>query len=202
MKAKGKQKAVFLDKDGTLIPDIPYNVDPSLISISKENIEALKQFKQMGFRLVLITNQSGVAKGFFAEEKLQGVWQRLNEILLPHDVALDAFYYCPHHTGGTIAKYSVDCDCRKPLPGLILRAAKERRIDTSASWMIGDILNDVEAGRRAGCSSVLIDNGGETEWLWSEWRIPDHRCGSLPEAAQIIGEAERKRTRDGKLERV
>ena len=81
-------------------------------------------------------------------------------------------YYCPHYPDGKIQKYKIECDCRKPKPGLILQAAREHDIDLSNSWMIGDILNDVEAGNRAGCKTILLDNGNETEWIWNEIRTP------------------------------
>ncbi|HEU4633773.1 MAG TPA: HAD-IIIA family hydrolase, partial [Flavisolibacter sp.] len=92
----------------------------------------------------------------------------------------------PHFPLSKVAQYAIACNCRKPMPGLILKAAKDFNIDRSASWMIGDILHDVEAGKRAGCSTVLIDNGNETEWFMNRWRRPDFVTKDLYQAALII----------------
>jgi len=179
-------KAVFIDKDGTLIPNIPYNINPDRITIDDETIEGLKLLKEEKFLLVVISNQAGVAKGYFEEKNLENVWNKISELLQKHQVNIDAFYYCPHEPNGTIKEYAVECDCRKPLPGMILKAASEFKIDLSRSWMIGDILNDVEAGKRAGCSTVLIDNGNETEWRMNEVRTPDFIAENFLEASSRI----------------
>jgi D-glycero-D-manno-heptose 1,7-bisphosphate phosphatase len=179
-------KAVFIDKDGTLIPDIPYNVDPDLVTVEQETIEGLRLMKDDGFLLIVISNQSGVARGYFTEEELGKVWNKISGLLQKDQLAIDAFYYCPHHPDAIMKQYALLCDCRKPLPGLILKAANELKIDLSQSWMIGDILNDVEAGNRAGCSTILIDNGNETEWVTSPVRTPDFTAKNLLEAAAFI----------------
>lgn len=142
-------KAVFIDKDGTLIHDVPYNVNPDLIVLSEGAGEALRRFKAAGYKLVVISNQAGVAKGLFEETALEGVHKRLGELLYAYDVALDGFYYCPHYTEA--------CECRKPKPGMLLQAARDLNIDLEQSWMIGDIAADSEAGRRAGCRTILIE---------------------------------------------
>ena len=180
------RRAVFLDKDGTLIPDIPYNVNPDLITLENETIEGLRILKNEGFMLVVVSNQSGVAKGYFEEEALNGVWNKISALLQQHHLTIDAFYYCPHYPQGEKKEYATECDCRKPLPGLILQAAKELKIDLAQSWMIGDILNDVEAGNKAGCSTVLIDNGNETEWLVNPERTPVFTAKNILEAAAFI----------------
>jgi len=180
------RKAVFIDKDGTLIPNIPYNVNPDRIIIDNETIEGLKLLKEERFLLVVISNQAGIAKGYFEEKDLEQVWSKISAILQMHGLSIDAFYYCPHEPNGTIQQYAVICDCRKPLPGMIMKAASELKIDLSQSWMIGDILNDVEAGKRAGCSSILLHNGNETEWRMSEVRTPDFIAGNILEAASYI----------------
>ncbi|MCD8742170.1 HAD family hydrolase [Mucilaginibacter roseus] len=179
-------KAVFLDKDGTLIPDIPYNVDPQLITLQADSVAGLKKLQDAGYLLIIISNQSGVARGLFEEDKLTGVEQRLKDLLSAHLINLNGFYYCPHHPDGTLNGYNLDCDCRKPAPGMLLAAAIDHNIDIKQSWMIGDILNDVEAGKRAGCKAVLIDNGNETEWLTGSMRHPDFSCPNIDEAAQKI----------------
>ena len=185
----GRGAAVFIDKDGTLIDDVPYNVDPALIRLSDKAGEALALLKQLGYRLIVISNQSGVARGYFPEAAIDGVKRRLAELLAEYDVALDGFYYCPHHPKGTVADYAHACDCRKPEPGMFLTAAREHHIDLKRSWMIGDILHDVEAGHRAGCRAVLIDNGNETEWEDSPLRRPDLKVKDMHEAACAIAQA-------------
>jgi len=180
------RKAVFIDKDGTLIPNIPYNIDPERITIEDKTIEGLRLLKDEGFLFIVISNQSGIAKGYFKEMDLEHVWNKISALLQRHEITIDAFYYCPHEPNGTVEQYAVECDCRKPLPGMILKAASQLKIDLSQSWMIGDILNDVEAGNRAGCSTILIDNGNETEWQMSEERTPAFIAGNILEAAVHI----------------
>ena len=179
-------KAVFLDKDGTLIPDIPYNIDPDKIILMKGAAEGLKLLSDRGYLLIIITNQSGVARGYFEEKDLIKVEKKIKDLLQEQDIRLTAFYYCPHHPEGMVKAYAMSCSCRKPEPGMINEAAKEFQIDLSGSWMIGDILNDVEAGNRAGCKTVLINNGGETEWVKGEWRTPFFMANTVEEAAQQI----------------
>lgn len=176
-------KAVFLDKDGTLIPDIPYNVDPAWITLYPDVPDALRQLQQAGFKLIVVSNQAGVARGYFPETALAGVETRLRTLLGEAGVTLDGFWYCPHHPAGSVADYAVDCSCRKPQPGMLLAAAQKHDIDLSKSWMIGDILNDVEAGNRAGCRTVLLDRGNETEWLTGPFRTPTATVNSVAEAA-------------------
>ncbi|GAB2523987.1 D-glycero-alpha-D-manno-heptose-1,7-bisphosphate 7-phosphatase [Spirosoma aerophilum] len=179
-------KAIFLDKDGTLIPDIPYNVNPSQITLYPDTGTSLARLRAFGFKLFIISNQSGVAQGLFPEYKLSKVWDRLTQLLSPFGAEPDGVYYCPHYPGGVMPAYSQACSCRKPQPGLLLRAAQEHTIDLSRSWMVGDILNDVEAGNRAGCRTVLIDRGNETEWFINTYRLPTARANSLMEATDYI----------------
>ena len=181
-------KAIFIDKDGTLIRDVPYNVDPQKIELYPETGEALRQWQNAGYRIIVISNQAGVARGYFDETALPAVETRLQELLNPFGVTLNGFYYCPHHPAGSVPAYAIACACRKPEPGMIIRAAREHGVDLSASWMIGDILNDVEAGNRAGCQTILIDNGNETEWLPGPFRTPTYRAANLAQAADVIRE--------------
>ncbi|MGZ5977417.1 MAG: D-glycero-alpha-D-manno-heptose-1,7-bisphosphate 7-phosphatase, partial [Isosphaeraceae bacterium] len=165
-----KNPCVFLDKDGTLVEDIPYNVDPGLIRLSAGAAEGLRLLHASGFRLIVISNQSGVALGRFPESALAGVRARLEELLADVGVPLAGFYYCPHHPQGQLPCYTQACLCRKPQPGLITRAAWDHEIDLAGSWFVGDILDDVETGHRAGCRTVLVDNGHETQWRRSPLR--------------------------------
>lgn len=196
-----KLKAVFLDKDGTLIPDIPYNVDVNKVTLSEGVIEGLQILQSHGYLLVVVSNQSGIARGFFSVEQLNAVRERISRMCSKMGIYLDGFYYCPHHPEGVVAGYDQECDCRKPDPGMLLKAANDMDIDLETSWMIGDILNDVEAGNRAGCKSILINNGNETEWTPGGNRLPEYFAKDLAEAAKYIV-AETKVRNDGKkLER-
>ena len=168
-------RAVFLDKDGTLVDDVPYNVDPERIALSPRANEGLAALAASGYRLIVVSNQPGVALGLFKEAQLGGVERRLRE-MVPD---LDAFYYCPHGPDD-------GCECRKPGCGLLQRAARRHGVRLDRSWMVGDILDDVEAGRRAGCRTVLIDNGNETEWRMSPERQPDRIAPDLYHAATLI----------------
>jgi D-glycero-D-manno-heptose 1,7-bisphosphate phosphatase len=184
-------RAVFLDKDGTLIEDIPYNVDLARIRLTPGVDVALARLSHAGFRIVVVSNQPGVAYGRFSEEALVDVEKRLRELLAIRGVPLDGFYYCPHHPEATVARYRRRCGCRKPAPELIRRAAVELRVNLRESWLIGDILDDVEAGHRAGARAVLYDAGGETEWIQAPLRKPDfvaHRFSAI--ADFVLGEQE------------
>jgi D,D-heptose 1,7-bisphosphate phosphatase len=172
-------KAIFIDKDGTLIHDVPYNVNPELIRFEEYAFESLYLLQQEGFDVIIISNQPGIALGYFKEEDLSIVEEKIASSLMEHEVILKGFYYCPHAPGE-------NCECRKPNTGLFLKAAEEMQIDLSQSWMIGDILNDVEAGIRSGCKTILIDNGNETEWIWNKKRLPHYIVSHLKEAARVI----------------
>ena len=180
------QRAVFLDKDGTLVKNIPFNVDPAKIRLRGDATEALRLLHAAGYRLFIVSNQPGVALGLFSATAMTGVRHRLESLFREAGVPLAGFYYCPHHPAGRVPGYAVSCSCRKPLPGLITRAAAEHGIDLERSWMIGDILDDVEAGRRAGCRTVHLDVGNETEWIRSPARVPDYTRSTLGAATQAI----------------
>lgn len=180
------RKAVFLDKDGTLIPDIPYNIDPEKITLQHNSLEGLQLLCAQGYSLIIVSNQAGVALGYFTEAQLKLAMEKLQKLLLEAGVPIDDIYYCPHHPDAKLAKYKKRCVCRKPAPGLLLRAAQDYDINLSDSWMIGDILNDIEAGNRAGCRSILIDNGNETEWLTGRFRRPAYISNSINDAAKYI----------------
>ena len=179
LKQPGGAKAVFIDKDGTLVDDVPYNVDPQCVRLMAGAGRALHGMKEAGFKLIVISNQSGIARGLFKEQDLMPINRKVQSLLAPYGVEIDAFYYCPHGPGD-------HCGCRKPQPGMILQAAKDHAIDLQISWMIGDILNDVEAGNRAGCSTIHFDNGNETEWLKGDYRQPLHTVQDWFKAVDIV----------------
>lgn len=173
------KKTVFLDKDGTLVRNVPYNVDPTMITFEEHVVEGLQQLQLAGFTLVMISNQPGIALKYFTEKDLQKAFFHIRDLLAEDDVRLDGFYYCPHIAGA-------GCTCRKPAPGLLLQAATDMEIDLSRSWMIGDILDDVEAGRLAGCETILVNNGNETEWVLNKSRTPHFIVQDMKVAADII----------------
>lgn len=180
------RRAVFLDKDGTLIDDVPYNVDPQLVTLARGAGGALRALKAHGYLLVVVSNQSGVALGRFPLQALAAVERRIQELLASSGVAIDAFYYCPHLPYTANVRYAVRCLCRKPQPGLLRTAARDWEIDLTQSWLVGDILDDIEAGTRAGCRTVLVDTGNETEWRIDAYRRPRYLAGSLRQAARLI----------------
>lgn len=183
MSGRTRARAVFFDKDGTLVRDVPYNVRPDLIELADGAGDATRRLRAAGFKLFVVSNQPGVAHGFFAPESLRAVRGRIEELC---GVRFDGFYFCPHHEGGAVAEYAAPCRCRKPQPGLIRQAAREHAVELAGSWLVGDILNDVEAGNRAGCRTVFLDVGNETEWLAGEFRQADFTARDLGEAADII----------------
>jgi len=157
------QRAIFLDRDGTLVHPYHYPSGPEHLRLYDNIGSALWTLQRMGFLLIVITNQSGIARGYFSEEDLLRMHTHLRTELARWDVHLDAIYHCPHHPDGTIPELAIRCDCRKPQPGMLLRAAHDYTLDLTHSWFIGDILDDVEAGNRAGCRTILVDL--ETEHL-------------------------------------
>ena len=149
-------KAVFLDRDGTLIVNRHYGSDPDEIELLDGVVEGLLELRKAGYKLVLISNQSGVAHGYFDEGDVARMHDQLQRMLDRHGAALDCLEYCPHHPEGVLSPYAVECSCRKPAPGMLRRAARKHGVNISASWMVGDIEADVEAGRRAGARTILV----------------------------------------------
>lgn len=183
------KQAVFFDKDGTLIENIPYNVDFEKVRFAQGAKAALLSLSRH-FQFHIVTNQAGVALGYFDESALTSLKRKFSEMFTEIGVTLEDFHYCPHHPQGVISSYAMECSCRKPNPGMILEAARRYGIDLSRSWMVGDILDDIEAGKKAGCRTVLIDNGNETEWILNAWRTPDFKVKNLREVADVITSAE------------
>jgi D-glycero-D-manno-heptose 1,7-bisphosphate phosphatase len=182
-------RAVFLDRDGTLVQRYHYPSRPEHLRLYDGIAALLAALRQAGFRLVVVTNQSGIARGYFTEFDLDRMHAHLRTQLATQGVELDAIYHCPHHPDGQVAGLAVRCDCRKPAPGLPLRAARELRLDLTRSWFVGDILDDIEAGARAGCRTVLVDLGTEPA-PQSALRQPDFVARDTPHALAIILAAE------------
>lgn len=174
------QPAIFFDKDGTLVDNVPYNVDVARLSFARDAGAAIARLAATsGYQFFVVSNQPGIGLGLFEAQALHGIANALADFFVAHGARLADFYYCPHAP-------ELSCDCRKPLPGMLRRAATEHQIDLARSWMIGDILDDIEAGNRAGCKTILLDVGNETEWLAGAAREPDLRTASLLAAAEHI----------------
>jgi D-glycero-D-manno-heptose 1,7-bisphosphate phosphatase len=178
--------AVFVDKDGTLVENVPYNTDPRHVRIMPGVLEGLRVLRDAGFGLFVVSNQPGVALGRFPRAALTVVEARIDELLAAAGVSLDGYAWCPHHPHGTVEAYASTCTCRKPKPGLLLGLATRHGLALGRSWMIGDILDDVEAGHRAGCRAALVDVGGETEWQRGPGREPDLLVDRFDDAARAI----------------
>jgi D,D-heptose 1,7-bisphosphate phosphatase len=179
-------KAVFLDKDGALVDHIGDGKEPSRITLRSGAGAALRLLSQLDYRFFVVSSESRIAHGYVDEKAMEPLAHRLGDLLFRERQNLDGFYYCPHHPAGSVARYKVSCFCRKPQPGLLLKAAMEHEIDLPASWMIGASLHDIEAGNRAGCRTLLIDNGNETEWRLGPRRIPTRIVPDLYAAALMV----------------
>ena len=152
-------KAVFFDRDGTLNVEVGYLYEFEKFKWIDGAIEAVKFCNDNGYLVIVVTNQSGVARGYYTEADVAELHRRMNEELNKHGAHIDDFFYCPHHPGGAIAQYSIDCKCRKPKPGLIEEACRKHDIDKSKSLMIGDMPRDVECATNAGVRGVLFTGG-------------------------------------------
>lgn len=179
-------RAVFFELEGTLVKDGSRAAEPAKLRLLPGASEGLASLRAAGFRPFIVSHQPGVAHGRFRESDLTPLVRRLEELLAPDDAAFDGFYYCPHEPGGRVRAYSVECLCRKPSPGLIEDACREHGLDPLRSWMIGDTLDDVEAGRRAGCRTAMIDGGRETAWRPGPHRSPHLTAANLRDAAARI----------------
>jgi D,D-heptose 1,7-bisphosphate phosphatase len=181
-----KRGAVFLDKDGVLLQERPMTADAATMELAQGAARGLRRLSGAGYPLIVASNQAGVAMGRFAEDALTAVGQRLFEMLSEVGISLTGFWYCPHHPDGQVPAYAVDCACRKPRPGLLLAACQHHDVDLEASWMIGDLLDDMEAGARAGCRTIFVDDGREKLWRSGPFRTPDAVVADLWEAATLI----------------
>lgn len=184
MIVRAPRAGVFVDKDGTLVKNVPYNVDPALVRFESGALAALAELAAAGYAIAIITNQSGIARGLFPVEAFEQLGQVLQRQLFEEaGVQLEGIHFCPHAPD---AHGNPACACRKPMPGLLHRAAQAHGLDLRRSWMVGDTLDDVEAGHRAGCRSILYDSGGETEWRKAPLREPHAQLSSWHKVARTI----------------
>ena len=174
------KRALFLDRDGTLNIDPGYISDPKLVTLFPDVPTALKKAKDAGFLLIVVSNQSGIARGLIEAENLPKIHERFNEILWKEaKVKIDAFQICPHHPDDA-------CECRKPKTKLLLDAAKQFQIDLKNSFMIGDSRVDIEAGKAAGCKTILVRTGRGSEEEEVIAQTAAHVVDNLPEAVNLI----------------
>jgi D-glycero-D-manno-heptose 1,7-bisphosphate phosphatase len=160
----GQNAAVFLDRDGTLIEEVGYLDRPERVELYPWTVDAIRALNRAGMWTVLVTNQSGIARGFFTEAVVEAVHQQIARLLEDGGAHLDAYYYCPHHPDGKVAEYTRVCDCRKPARGLVDRAAAELGIDPRQSFTVGDRWLDVALARAIGARGILVRTGyGLTE---------------------------------------
>jgi D-glycero-D-manno-heptose 1,7-bisphosphate phosphatase len=173
-----ERRAVFLDRDGTLIRDTGYLADPAQVELLPNAIAGLELLRARGLLLIVVSNQSGVGRGRFTQADLEQVHRRMAELLAGYQLALDQAYYCLHVP-------EEGCACRKPLPGLLHQAAHELAIDLPRSFMIGDKASDIVAGQRAGCRTILIGAAAAETAICADIR-PDYCATDLLAAARWV----------------
>jgi len=179
-------KAIFLDRDDTLIEDPGYISSPEQVKLLDGVAEALIELKSLGYKLIVVTNQSAVARGIVTEKVLGEIHKRLEQLLAEKKAFLDRIYYCPYHPDGVVAKYRKESNFRKPNPGMLLRAAEEMDIDLGQSWCVGNSISDMEAGLRAGCKTILIDLPSHQQQLEPGQPRPDYKAVNIKETVNII----------------
>jgi D-glycero-D-manno-heptose 1,7-bisphosphate phosphatase len=164
MNLSGKIKAAFIDRDGVINEERNYVHRISDFVLLPGVIEGLSLLRDAGFLLIVVTNQAGIARGYYTEAEMDHLHDHLLEMLAEQNISLDAIYFCPHHPQGSIKALAIDCDCRKPSPGMLLRAAKDFNLNLAKCTMIGDKLSDIQAGKRAGVNrTALVESGHKVE---------------------------------------
>ncbi|MDD3013444.1 MAG: HAD family hydrolase [Candidatus Gastranaerophilales bacterium] len=185
-----QKSAVFLDRDGTLIVEIGYLSNPDQLELYKDSAESIKKLNDTGILSILVTNQSGVARGYFGEDTVNLLNQKLLNVLKEKNAYLDAIYYCPHHKKGIIEEYAKDCDCRKPKTGLINQAVADfKDINLEKSYVIGDKICDIELARNAGCKGILLKTGYGTQILnepCQDFIKPDYVAENMTDAVDWL----------------
>ncbi|MCD6487469.1 MAG: D-glycero-beta-D-manno-heptose 1,7-bisphosphate 7-phosphatase [Syntrophobacterales bacterium] len=154
-----KNRAVFLDRDGTINEEVGYLGNLEQLRIFPAAFDAVRMINEAGMKVVVVTNQSGVARGFFDEDFVNAVHARTNELFRAQGAFIDRFYYCPHHPTEGIGKYRISCDCRKPAPGMLIKASEELDIDLPGSYVVGDMAKDIELANNVGAGGILVRTG-------------------------------------------
>ena len=189
------ERAVFLDRDGTIIEDVGYLGECGKIKFLPRVSEAIKLLNENGFKVIVTTNQSGVARGYFTEETVREINRYIQESLAKQGALIDKTYYCPHHIEGIIREYRKECHCRKPNSGMIEEATREFGIDLKGSFVIGDKISDIEAGHRAGCKTILLASEDPPNNDKEKAVISNHTALDLYEAVKWLVEASRQKER-------
>jgi D-glycero-D-manno-heptose 1,7-bisphosphate phosphatase len=179
MSRNAGHRAVFLDRDGTIMEDTNYVGDVARVVLIASAATALKRLQDADYRLFIITNQSGVGRGYFTREAVEAIHAHLDEYFGSAGVRFDRYYVCPHHPED-------NCDCRKPKPRFLIEAAREYGLDLSRCFMVGDRASDIQAGATAGVKTVLVLTGGGRETLARQEAKPDFVAGDIGEAATWI----------------
>ncbi len=182
----GIRRAVFLDRDGTINVEKDYLHKIEDFEFIPGVPEAIKRLKDAGFLIIVVSNQSGVARGYFDEHAVNRLHRHIQAELASYGTSIDAFYFCTHHPEQGVGEYRVACDCRKGAPGMLLQAAHEHNIDLHNSFMVGDKLADIEAGERAGCRSLLVLTGYGNSAAASSGSTLIEKCPDLACAARVI----------------
>lgn len=154
-----RNKAVILDRDGTIIVEKNYLHKPEDLEIISGVAAAISKMNALGYKVIVITNQSGIARGYYTERDMHALHAHLQTLLAAENAHIDAFYYCPHHQEASLPQYRKDCDCRKPKTGLFERAIVDFSIDTENSWAVGDRARDLQPGARLGMKTALVLTG-------------------------------------------
>ena len=183
-------KAVFLDRDGVITKEPPqyaHRIDQ--LELIPKSAEAIRLLNKSGFKVIVVSNQSGVAKGYYQEKDIEIYNSAMKKKLEEKSAYIDAIYYCPHYSEATIEAYKIDCDCRKPKPGMLMRAKRDLDLDLKHSFLVGDKISDIEAGYRAGCKTILVLTGQGNDELKKNSKInikPSYISKDLYAASQII----------------
>jgi histidinol-phosphate phosphatase family protein len=179
-----KCSAVFMDRDGTINEEVSFLSRMEQLQLYPQSGEAIRLINAAGMKAIVVSNQSGIARGYFTEDFVRRVHDRINELLGAEGARIDGFYVCPHHPIHGQGIYKQDCDCRKPKPGMLLQAAREMNIDLARSYMVGDMLRDVQTGKNAGAKGVLVKTGYGVNIVRTD--MPAYIAGDILEAVQWI----------------
>jgi len=180
-------RAVFLDRDGVITQEPPYYAHKlSQLELLPKSADAIRLLNENGFLVVVACNQAGIARGYYQEEDAILFNQAMKDNLAREGARIDAVYYCPHHPQAKIERYRMNCNCRKPEPGMLIRAGKELDLDLKQSFMVGDKLSDMETGKRAGCKTIMVKTGQGAEELKRNQIVCDYVADDLYDAAQHI----------------
>ena len=178
--------AFFLDRDGVIIEEVHYLSDPSQVRLLEGSAGAIARLNRLAIPVVVVTNQAGVAHGYFPEARIAEVHRRVDELLRAEGAHVDRYCYCPHHPSASREQYRVRCSCRKPQPGMLLAAAKQLSLDLSRSYLVGDKLSDIEAGVRAGCQAILVRTGYGANLLQSLGRLAPPGANVAADLAEAV----------------